>query len=160
MLRPYLLFLDQVGDAWITLTQAGYLPPAHVEAVADMLGLDDFWIGKNNRESQTYPVLEFRESAQRLGLLRKAHNRLSVTEAAARARTEVDALWRLLASALPLGVTTRGPEVRASHDAGLLLLLGLAAFLGLAAGLSNAERNALVSAGRGCSAGAPASSPS
>jgi hypothetical protein len=98
MLRPYLLFLDQVGDAWITLTQAGYLRPAHVEAVADMLGLDDFWIGKNNREIQTYPVLEFRESAQRLGLLRKAHNRLSVTKAAARARTEVDALWRLLAS--------------------------------------------------------------
>lgn len=143
MLHRYVLFLDQVGEAGITLTQAGYLPPAHVEAVADMLGLDNFWIGKNNREVQTYPVLEFRESAQRLGLLRKAHNRLSLTKAGARARTDVRALWRLLADALPLGLTTRGPEVRASHDAGLFLLVGVAA------GLSNAERNALVTAGLG-----------
>ena len=141
MLHPYARFLDQVGDAGIALTQAGYLPPVHVEAVADLLGLDDLWIGKNNRENQTYPVLEFRECAQRLGLVRKAHNRLSLTKAAARARPDVEALWQLLASALPLGLTTRGPEARASHDAGLLLLVGVAA------GLSSAERNALVGAG-------------
>lgn len=127
MLDPYGRFLDLVGDAGITLTQAGYLPPGHVEAVADLLHLDDIWIGKNNREVQTYPVLEFRECAQRLGLLRKARNRLTLTKAATRARTEVNALWHLVTGGLPLGLTTRGPEARASLDAGLLLLIGVAA---------------------------------
>jgi hypothetical protein len=141
MLRPYLLFLDRVGDAGITLTQAGYLPPAHVEYVSELLALGDIWIGKNNREVQTYPVLEFRESAQRLGLIRKAHNRLSLTKFGARVRSDVDALWRHLAHALPLVLTTRGPESRASRDAGVLMLVGVAA------GLSEAERDALITTG-------------
>jgi hypothetical protein len=87
---------------------------------------------------QTYPVLESRELAQRLGLLRKAHNRLTLTKAATRARTDVNALWRLVTGGLPLGLTTRGPEVRASLDAGLLLLIGVAA------GAPRAERTELV----------------
>jgi len=141
MLQPYFSFLGRVGQAGITLTQAGYLPPVHVEAVAGVLNLEDIWIGKNNREVQTAPVLEFRESTQRLGLVRKAHNKLTLTKAGMRARTDVEALWKLLADALPLGVTTRGPEVQASHDAGLLLLIGISA------GLSNAEINTLVAEG-------------
>ena len=64
MVQPYLAFLRRVGHAGITLTQAGYLPPAHVRAVADLLKLEDVWIGKTNREVQTAPVLEFRESTQ------------------------------------------------------------------------------------------------
>lgn len=127
MLERFRRMLDQVGDTGITLTQAGYLPPAHVEAVADFLHVDDIWIGKNNREVQTYPVLKFRELSQRLGLLRKAHNKLTLTKAAAHARTDDDALWRLIIGGLPLGLTTRGPEARASLDAGLLLLIGVAA---------------------------------
>ena len=138
MLERFRRLLDQVGDAGITLTQAGYLPPAHVEAVADILRLEDTWIGKYNREVQTYPVLQFRELAQRLGLLRKAHNRLTLTKAATRARTDVNALGRLVTGGLPLGLTTRGPEVRASLDAGLLLLIGVAA------GAPRAERTELV----------------
>ncbi len=138
MLERVNRLLDQVGDAGITLTQAGYLPPAHVEAVAEFLRLDDIWIGKNNREVQTYPVLEFRESAQRLGLLRKVHNRLTLTKAAARARTDVNALWQVVTAGLPLGLTTRGPEARASLDAGLLLLIGVAA------GAPRLERTELV----------------
>jgi hypothetical protein len=141
MLRPYLWFLARVGEAGITLTQAGYLPPAVVEAVSDVLALDDIWIGKSNRESQTYPVLDFRESVQRLGLIRKARNRLSLTKAGARAGTDVEVLWRHVSAALPLALTTRGPEVRASRDAGLLLLVGVAA------GLPEADREALVATG-------------
>lgn len=139
MLERFSAFLEQVGDDGITLTQAGYLPPRHVEAVATILHLEDSWIGKNNREVQTYRVLEFRESTQRLGLLRKAHNTLTLTKAAARARGDAAALWRLITDALPLGLTSRGPEVRASLDAGLLLLLGIAA------GLPTAERQHLIS---------------
>ncbi len=140
MLQRFMRLLDHVGDAGIALTQAGYLPPANVAAVADILSLKDTLIGKNNREVQTYPVLEFRELAQRLGLLRKAHNRLTLTKAAARARTDVNALWHLITSGLPLGLTTRGPEVRASLDAGLLLLIGVAA------GGPRTERTELVAA--------------
>ena len=138
MLGPYLGLLELVGDAGIQLTQAGYLPPAMVQALAEMLRLDDIWIGKNNRESLTYPVLDFRESAQRLGLVRKAHNRLSLTRAGRRARADVDVLWKHLAGALPLSLTTRGGEAQASADAGLLLLVGVAA------GMSRAERIELV----------------
>ena len=83
-------------------------------------------------------MLESRELAQRLGLLRKAHNRLTMTKAATRARTDVNALWRLVTGGLPLGLTTRGPEVRAGLDAGLLLLIGVAA------GAPRAERTELV----------------
>src|SRR5664279_1029127 len=50
MLERFTRLLDHVGDAGITLTQAGCLPPAHVHAVAAMLRLEDIWIGKNNRE--------------------------------------------------------------------------------------------------------------
>ena len=138
MLERFSRLLDQVGDAGIALTQAGYLPPAHVEAVAGILRLEDIWIGKNNREVQTYPVLEFRESAQRLGLLRKLHNRLTLTKAATRARTDVNVLWHVVTGGLPLGLTTRGPEARASLDAGLLLLIGVAA------GAPRLERTELV----------------
>ena len=139
MLRAHSQLLELVGDKGVTLTQAGYLPPALVEAVSAALNLDDIWIGKNNREVQTYPVLEFRESTQRLGLLRKAHNKLTLTKVGARARTDTEALWRSIADGLRLVLPTRGAEVRASHDAGLLLLLGVAA------GYPRAERAALVS---------------
>jgi Plasmid pRiA4b ORF-3-like protein len=139
MLRSYQLLLNQVGDAGIALTQAGYLPPALVKAVADILQLDNSWIGKFNRESQTIPVLDFRESAQRLGLLRKAHNKLTLTKAGAKARNDVNALWKSVTAALPLGLTSRGAEVQASQDAGLLLLIAVGA------GLPKSERGALVS---------------
>lgn len=138
MLERFASLLDLVGTSGITLTQAGYLPPAQVEAVARILRLENSWIGKNNREVQTYPVLEFRELAQRLGLLRKAHNKLTLTKAAAVARDDPSALWRIVTGGLPLGLTTRGPEAQASRDAGLLLLVGVAA------GSPRTERNRLV----------------
>ena len=138
MLGPYLGLLELVGDSGVRLTAAGYLPPAMVEALSELLRLDDIWIGKNNRESLTYPVLDFRESAQRLGLLRKAANTVTVTKAGQRARADADALWRHLAGALPLSLPTRGPESRASVDAGVLLLVGVAA------GLTRARRLGLV----------------
>lgn len=56
-------------------------------------------------------MLKFRELAQRLGLLRKVNNKLTLTKAAARARIDADALWRLVIGGLPLGLTTRGPRL-------------------------------------------------
>jgi hypothetical protein len=139
--RPYSLLLERVGRQCIALTQAGYLPPGHVRELSAELGVDESWIGKGNREAQTFPVLHFRESTQQLGLLRKARNRLSLTRAGLRALEDPDFVWQHITAALPLTLTKHGPEVAAVRAAGSLLLLGLAA------GLRTSERAELVAAG-------------
>lgn len=106
------------------LTAAGYLPPALVRAAFEELGLSDEWIGAGNREDVTVPVLELRQSAQRLGLLRKYRARLLPT---ARGRTLADdpvGLWHHLAARLPIGGRR---ETDAEWQAGILLLGAMAA---------------------------------
>jgi hypothetical protein len=118
MVRPFTVLLDTISDG-VKLTAAGYLPPAVVATIFDELELGDEWIGKGNREDLTVPVLELREAAQRLGLLRKYKGRLVPTS---RARTLADdpvGLWWHLAGRLPLG--GRDPS-DAQWQAGVLLL--------------------------------------
>jgi hypothetical protein len=122
MVRPYQWFLDRAGTEGIKLTSAGYLPPADVEALAAELDLADEWIGKLNREAQTLPILDFRESAMRLGLLRKYRGTLLATPAARKLRDNPVALWWHLAEHLPPPKLTR-PETHAS----ILLLSAVAA---------------------------------
>ena len=55
--ETYRTFLDIIGDG-VTLTAAGYLPPAVVEQVAESTGISEWWIGKANREDLTYPVAD------------------------------------------------------------------------------------------------------
>lgn len=100
--RPWRVLLHHVGEG-VTLTKAGYLPPAVVEAVWTELDLDAQWIGKGNREDHTLPVLLLRESAQDLGLLRKSKGRLAPTAAARKTRDDPVALLRHIAARLPLG---------------------------------------------------------
>jgi hypothetical protein len=118
MVDPLRVVLDVVGDG-VKLTAAGYLPPAVVRTIFDQLDLAEEWVGKGNREDLTTPVLELREAAQRLGLLRKNKGRLVPT---ARGRTLGDdpvGLWWHLAGRLPIG----GRDVNdASWQAGVLLL--------------------------------------
>ncbi len=121
MVRPYAWLLDRVGDAGIKLTAAGYLPPADVEAAVSELSLGEEWIGKGNRESQTLPVLDLRETAQRAGLLRKYSGRLQLTPRGRAARADAGALWWRLAESMPAARDDCG------RQAGLLLLLILAA---------------------------------
>ena len=121
MVRPYSWLLDRVGDAGIKLTAAGYLPPADVEAAVSELGLGKEWFGKGNRESQTLPVLDLREAAQRAGLLRKYSGRLQLSPRGRAARSDPVALWWRLAESLPDVKDDR------ERQAGLLLLLMLAA---------------------------------
>jgi hypothetical protein len=122
MVRPYTWLLNRVGADGITLTGAGYLPPAHVEAAVAELGLANVWIGKGNREVQTLPVLDLRESAQRAGLLRKHRGKLVLTARGRTARTDPVALWWQLAEKTP---------PRSTHiwetQAGLILLVMTAA---------------------------------
>jgi hypothetical protein len=122
MVRPYTWLLDRVGDVGITLTTAGYLPPAHVEAAMTELGLGEEWIGKGNRENQTLPVLHLRESAAAMGLLRKRHGTLLLTSHARTLRADPVALWWHLAKRIP----PKSPDP-CETQAGLILLLALAA---------------------------------
>ena len=127
MVRPYSWFVDRVGAEGIKLTSAGYLPPADVEAASAELGLAGEWIGKHNREVQTLPVLELRESAMRLGLLRRYRGILLATPRGSKLSDDPVALWWHLAERLP-------PTQIARHvtHAGLLLLAAVAS--GSAAG--------------------------
>jgi hypothetical protein len=121
MVRPYAWFLDRVGTEGIKLTGAGYLPPADVETAVTDLGLAAEWYGKFNRESQTLPVLDLRESAMRLGLLRKYKGTLLATPRGRKLRDDPVALWWHLAEHLPPAKLPR-PETHAS----LLLLAAVA----------------------------------
>jgi hypothetical protein len=122
MVRPYAWFLDRVGTEGIKLTSAGYLPPADVAAASAELGLAEEWFGKHNREAQTRPVLDLRESAMRLGLLRKYSGRLLATPRGRKLRSDPGGLWWYLAGQVP-------PPKSARHEthSGLLLLAAVAA---------------------------------
>jgi hypothetical protein len=122
MVRPYAWLLDRVGDEGIRLTAAGYLPPAHVEAAATGLGLLEDWIGKGNRETQTLPVLHLRETATKMGLLRKHRGMLLVTAVGRQLRTDPVSLWWHLAERMP----PRSSD-RCETQAGLIWLLAVAA---------------------------------
>jgi hypothetical protein len=121
MVRPYAWLLDRVGAEGIKLTAAGYLPPTHVEAAVADLGLADEWIGSYNREDQTLPVLMLRESAMRLGLLRKQRGMLLASPRGRTLRGDPVGLWWYLAENLP-------PRRAARNEmhSGLLLLAAVA----------------------------------
>jgi hypothetical protein len=121
MVAPYSWFLRRLGADGVKLTQAGYLPPALVAEVVDALDLDRSWIGAGNREHGAYEVLDFRESAQRLGLVKKRHGRLSPTAAGRRLADDPVALWQHIASRLPLG---RDDAERTAGIVALLLAAG------------------------------------
>ena len=115
----YQHLLRTVGDG-IKLTAAGYLPPRIVETLYAGLEMDRHWIGKGNREDLTYPVLQLRQSATAVGLVRKHTGRLTVTRAGRAQLDNSSGLLAHIASRLPLG----RPEER---DAGLIALLHAAA---------------------------------
>src|SRR5487761_1867767 len=95
---------------------------AHVEAAATELGLLEDWIGKGNRETQTLPVLHLRETATKMGLLRKHRGMLLLTAAGRKLRTDPVSLWWHLAERMP----PRSAD-RCETQAGLIWLLAVAA---------------------------------
>jgi hypothetical protein len=100
VVEPYRWLLTAVADG-VTLTQAGYLPPALVERAMSELDWESQWPGKHNREDLTVPILELRESAQRFGLVRKHKGRLLTTAAGRKVADDPLALWWYLADRLP-----------------------------------------------------------
>lgn len=116
---PYQHLLDVIGDG-VRLTNAGYLPPSIVQEIYLGLDIDRHWIGAGNRENQTFPVLQLRESATEVGLLRKQRGDLLPVKAARQHLDDPRWLFDRIASRLPLG----RPHER---DAGLVVLLHIAA---------------------------------
>lgn len=122
MTAPYLWLIRRIGLDGLSLTAAGWLPPAVVREAMTGLGRAKDWNGKANREDQTLPVLRLRESAQRLGLIRKIKGRLAITSAARRMLDDPAGLWLFLARAV-----AHRHRHDSERDAALLLLLEVAA---------------------------------
>lgn len=99
-LGPVTWFLDRAAEGDIALTAAGYLRPADVEVAARMLPAMRRWIGKANRESDSEPLLVFREALQSVGLLQKRKGVLRLTRAGRRAQKAPEELWNHLANRL------------------------------------------------------------
>jgi hypothetical protein len=114
---PYLILLDVVGADGMPLTSAGYLPPAETQRVLAAIGYDKVWPGLGSRETSTPPVRQLRESAQALGLVRRASGRLVRTPAGRATAGDAAGLWAHITSRLPLG---RGGH---EQDAGAIALL-------------------------------------
>lgn len=121
LVRRYQWLLRRIGDG-IRLTAAGYLPPVHVEAAMHALDLDRGWIGKGNREDLTWPVLQLRQTAEQLGLLRKSRGDLLPTKVGRALTDDPVALCRHVAVRLPLGKTGQSEQ-----QAGAVLLALVAA---------------------------------
>ncbi len=96
--------LDAVGSG-TKLTAAGYLPPILVEQIAEATGISTWWIGKVNREDQTWPVASLRENTQAVGLLRKSKGVLAPT---ARARAVSGYPRALVSGVLKLAAARHG----------------------------------------------------
>ena len=114
--RAFTWFLDRAAEGEIALTPAGYLRPVDVATAARVVPTMGGWIGKANRESETTPVLHFRQLLQSLGLLRKYKGTLRLTRAGAAAQQAPEELWNRLADTLVPA------ENDFNSDAALLLL--------------------------------------
>ncbi|NLT56227.1 MAG: hypothetical protein GXX79_17060 [Actinomycetales bacterium] len=99
LLRPLDWLLTEVGEG-LTLTAAGYLPPRTVARALDELGWREELIGPATREVDAYPVLVLRETAHRLGLIRRRGNRLLLTPGGRAAVNDGRALWQAVAASL------------------------------------------------------------
>jgi hypothetical protein len=99
LLKPLDWLLTEIGDG-LALTAAGYLPPRTVGKALDDLGWRDQIIGPATREVDAYPVLALRETAQRLGLVRRRANRLVPTPSGRAALHDGRLLWQAVAAAV------------------------------------------------------------
>lgn len=99
LLRPLDWLLTEIGEG-LALTAAGYLPPRSVARALDELGWRDELIGPATREVDAYPVLVLRETATRLGLIRRRAGRLLLTPSGRSGVCDGRALWMEVAAGL------------------------------------------------------------
>lgn len=86
------------------------------------LGWTEAWVGKANREDQTFPILELRADATRFGLLRKRNGVLHATAAAKKLADNPVRLWRHLAASI---VRKARPQ-HAERDVAVLVAVNVA----------------------------------
>lgn len=113
--------IDRVGIDGLTLTKAGWMPPAVVLDGMTTLGWRDGWIGEANREDLTMPMHKLRASAERLRLIRKVKGRLEVP---VRMRSLIGQPALLAGQIARMLLRQRMTDV--GRTAGTLLVLGLA----------------------------------
>ncbi len=89
------------GDG-LPLTAAGYLKPADVRALAEVLPTMQDWMFTMAREIDVYPILTFRKYLKAIGLLRKHKASLRLTKVGRDGLADPDVLWRHLAGTLVL----------------------------------------------------------
>jgi hypothetical protein len=99
LLRPLDWLLTEIADG-LVLTAAGYLPPRTVARALDELGWREELIGPATREVDAYPVLVLRETAMRLGLIRRRGARLIQTPTGRAAAADGRVLWAAVAGGL------------------------------------------------------------
>lgn len=143
--RPYRWLLERVGADGLALTSAGYLRPDDVKAVMTELGWDQHWIGTMNRENQTLPARQLRESAMALRLVRQHKGRLVLAPAGRTVGQDPMLLWRHIARSLPvdrrevdaiasaarlLWAACVGPATRPESDAAVAEAVGALFILG------------------------------
>ena len=120
VIAPFQWLIDAVGADGLALTQAGWMPPAVVLDGMTTLGWRERWIGEANREDITVPMRLFRETATRMGIVRKVKGRLLLGADAKKCIGDVGKTWDLATSRVLRGLTDS--EV----DPGTLLLVGIA----------------------------------
>lgn len=121
LVAPYAWLIECIGAEGLTLTKAGYLPPAVVREGMTVLGWRDDWIGEANREDLTAPMWRLRETAERLRLIRKVKGRLEVLRRTRPAIGRPALLAEQIARMLLRQRMTEGQK-----DASTALLLGIA----------------------------------
>lgn len=121
MVEPLHQMLTFLGKEGVELTAQGYLKPAAVREIAEITGVASWWIGKLNRESQTYPVSALHESLKQLKLARKYRGRLLPTKKGLLASEDPNLIWQAAIDALPLGTS------KFDRHAGWLTLLTVGA---------------------------------
>lgn len=95
--RPFTWFLQRAGDDGLALTSAGDLTPDDVVAASEVVPTMRDWIGTENPEVESAPLLTFRESLRPLGLFRKYKGTLRRTRAATAVMDDPVALAGFLA---------------------------------------------------------------
>lgn len=92
--------LDRAEEDALPMTGAGWLAPAVVRRAWEDWDLGNEWIGAGNREAWTVPVLDVRELAQELRLIRRYKGRLRLAPAGRAVHGDRDGLRRLVDAAL------------------------------------------------------------
>lgn len=101
-LEAHLWLLERAAGEGLPLTAAGYLKPADVKELATRLPSMRDWSFAVGRESDTTPVLDFREYLKGIGLVRKYKGSLRLTPAGRAASANAESLWAYIADTLIL----------------------------------------------------------